>query len=182
MTNNLTCAQVSALLPFYIEDKLSLHLRHFVESHLEICPKCTVKFEALKKMLSSLHNAHESVPAENLSAKIAESSFSDELRVNLSAYVDNELNDIDSIKVKKQIISNPEARKEVENMYVLKKTLATAFEKEKNDFKDDYSKLIFDKIDLKSEVYAEDSFVKIFVILTSCLTVLMVGALVIFLN
>ncbi len=165
MTVNLTCAQVSALLPFYIENKLSSHLQQFVASHLEHCPKCMVKYERLKKLMLNLKDEHEFKSAEEQEAS---SELSDELMMSLSAYVDNELDEIESIKVKKNIISNPKARKEFENLYALKNIMYRDFEREKSDIKSDFSKAIFRKANLRDEVYCEDAFFKVFIILLAC--------------
>lgn len=180
MADNLTCVQVGALLPFYIDDKLSLHLKHFVEAHLQNCPKCRVKYEALQKMIYSLRKSHENVNSEDFDMN--ENGVSSELQTNLSAYVDNELNEIESVRLKKQIISNPKVRSELESMCLTQKLLSTSFEKEENDFKDDYSRLIFNKIDAFEDVNMPDPFVKHFMILTSSLILLMVGALFIFMH
>ena len=64
----------------------------------------------------------------------------EDFKSNLSAYVDNELNSIDSIKIKKIAISNPLARQDLENIYTFKKLLHSSFEKTKNELKNDYSK------------------------------------------
>lgn len=181
MTMNLTCTQVSALLSFYIDDKLSHQLRQFVEAHLEICPSCRAKLEALKSMVKSLKEVHEKLAA--MPAGQAESSFDnqyDELKVNLSAYIDNELNDEENIKVKKYIISNPKVRKEVEDLYKLRKVLNHSFEKEKNEAKEDFSKYILKRIDIQEEIYGPDSFAKVVAIFIVILAVFTLTAFIIF--
>ena len=44
MQNQLTCDQVSALMSFYLEDKLSAKLSEYVRKHLESCPSCMEKY------------------------------------------------------------------------------------------------------------------------------------------
>ena len=51
-----------------------------------------------------------------------------DFRSNLSAYVDNELDNQDSIKIKKIAISNPLARQDLENIYTFKRLLHSSFQ------------------------------------------------------
>lgn len=181
MTVNLTCTQVSALLSFYIDDKLSAHLKQFVEEHLEVCPACRAKLEALKSMVKSLKEVHEKLnkvetAKEDDSLTVQYNSF----RTNLSAYVDNELSDEENIKVKKYVIANPKARKELENLYALKKAMQNSFERTKNDVKTDYSKLIMKQIDIHEEIYGYDSFARVVAIFVAILTVFTLTAVIIF--
>lgn len=181
MTANLTCTQVSALLSFYIDDKLSSQLKQFVESHLATCPTCRMKLETLRSMVTSLRDAQEKLASvkSNIDENLNSPQY-DEFKINLSAYIDNELNDEDNIKVKKYIISNPRARQEIESMYNLKKVLHNAFEKTKNEAKDDFSKYIMSKIDMQEEIYAPDPFAKVVAILLFILVVFTITAVVIF--
>lgn len=181
MTSNLTCTQVSALLSFYIEEKLSSQLKQFVEAHLEICPACRAKLEALKSMVKSLKEVHEKLAS--IKSKNEENVTSpqyDEFKTNLSAYIDNELEDIDNIKIKKYIIANPKARQDLESMYNIKKALHNSFEKEKNEVKDDFSKYILRRIDIQEEVYGPDSFAKVVALFIVILTVFTLTAVIIF--
>lgn len=182
MTVNLTCTQVGALLSFYMDDRLNDQLRQFVAAHLETCPTCRAKYEALKNMVKGLREVHENIstmgPEEKKNS--AETPQYNEFKTNLSAYIDNELTDDENIKVKKYVISNPDARKDLEKMYELKKVLHNSFDKTKNDFKDDYSKYILKRIDIQEEVYGSDSFARvaaIFIILFAACTI---GAIIIF--
>ncbi len=162
MATNLTCTQVSALLSFYIDDQLSAQLKQFVEAHLEICPTCRAKLAALKSMVNSLKEVHEKLATITPESKdISDSPQFDEFKANLSAYVDNELNDADNIKVKKYVISNPKARQELEKLYKLKKLLHDSFDKARNDVKEDYSKYILKRIDIQEEIYGSDSLAKV---------------------
>lgn len=181
MTANLTCTQVSALLSFYIDDKLSSQLKQFVEAHLEICPTCRTKLETLRCMVTSLRDAHEKLSqVKPGSEEDANTSQYDEFKINLSAYIDNELSDSDNIKVKKYIISNPKARQDIETMYSLKKALHNSFERTKNESKDDFSKYILNKIDIQEEIYAPDSFAKVVAIFIFILVALTLTAVAIF--
>src|SRR5574344_523250 len=126
MSSNLTCAQVSALLSDYIEDKLNDDLKQFVCAHLQICPTCRAKYDALKDMLESLEQI-------KISSELEKQDF--ELEKSISAYVDNELSDDENLRVKRNIISNPLAREKFEKVNTLRKLLYNNFEKTKNEAK-----------------------------------------------
>lgn len=187
MTANLTCTQVSALLSFYIDDKLSDQLKQFVEAHLEICPACRAKLDALKQMVNSLKEVHEKIAVIKSKSEKEEEVENEEensqyevFRTNLSAYIDNELSDEENIKVKKYVISNAKARKDLENLYNLKKVLHASFDKAKNDVKEDYSKYILKRIDIQEEIYGPDSFAKVVALFIVILTVFTLTAVIIF--
>jgi anti-sigma factor RsiW len=178
MTVNLTCTQVSALLSFYIDDKLSVQLKQFVEAHLKICPTCNAKLEALKSMVKSLKEVHEKLAA--IKPPNEENTPSDDFKINLSGYVDNELTDEENLKVKKYVISNPKARTDLENMYNLKKVLYNSFEKAKGEVKEDYSKYILKRIDIQEEIYGPDSFAKVVAFFLVIFAVFTLSAFIIF--
>lgn len=181
MTVNLTCTQVSALLSFYIDDKLSNQLKQFVEAHLEVCPTCRAKLEALRSMVKSLKEVHEKLASIQPEQK--ENSTTpqyDAFKINLSAYVDNELTNEENIKVKKYVISNAKARQDLENLYNLKKTLHNSFEHAKNEIKEDFSKFILKRIDIQEEIYGPDSFAKVVALFILILTIFTLTAVIIF--
>lgn len=181
MTVNLTCTQVSALLSFYIDNKLSIQLKQYVEAHLDKCPTCRAKYETLKSMLLSLKEVHEKLASVSPKGDGVASSHSyNEFDTNLSAYIDNELDDNENIKMKKYIVSNPKARFQLENIYEIKKAMVSAFEKEKNEVKDDFSKYVLRRIDIQDEVYAPDSFAKIITLFIILFAVFTITAIIIF--
>lgn len=144
MQKQLTCEQVSALMQFYLENKLSYKLSEYVAQHLRNCPSCMEKYNKLKNMLDKFVEINnEDIPNPYITKQYQE------FKSNLSAYLDNELNDEESIKVKKLAISNPLARQDLENIYTFKKLLHNSFEKTKNEFKNDYSKSIICKIQME---------------------------------
>lgn len=144
MNKDLTCNQVSALINFYIEGKLNPRLREYVNMHIAKCPACRKKIEELQKILNTFNAAKSA-------ANVEQDKSSPELLSRLSAYVDNELNFDENIKVKKLTISNPAARKELETMYKFKKVMQSAYEKTKNDTKFDYSKTVLTRMQDESE-------------------------------
>ena len=92
----------------------------------------------------------------------------------MSAYVDNELNLRENIKMKKLTISNPNARKELENMYKFQKALGNAYSKTKNDFKFDYSRDILHKLQEGKE-YTTTFFYKLVAMFILLVTVIIGG-------
>ena len=78
----------------------------------------------------------------------------------LSAYVDNELNSDENIKIKKMTISNPKARQELETLYKFQNVIHSAYEKTKNDTKFDYSKNIMTRLQDSTE-YTTTYFYKL---------------------
>lgn len=141
MKKDLTCNQVSALINFYIEGKLNPRLREYINQHIKNCPKCKKKIEELTNIL----NTYRSIKKEK-NIQSDDSTIKFEHINNLSAYMDNELNSNENIKIKKMTISNPAVRKELEAMYKFKKIVHSAYEKTKNDTKFDYSKNIIEKL------------------------------------
>lgn len=181
MSMNLTCTQVSALLSFYLDDRLNDQLKQFVKIHLDVCPTCRAKFDALKDMIDGLKEIHEHLAViEPVKKNVEVNPQIEEFKMNLSAYIDNELSDEENIKVKKYIISNSKARDEFENLYKLKKMLHTSFEKSKNDVREDYSKYILRRIDIQEEIYGNDSFAKVVALFLVLFVVCIVGAVIIF--
>lgn len=161
MNKELTCNQVSALLNFYIEGKLNPRLREYINLHLEKCPTCKKKIEELQKVLETYR-----MNAQNNKTKNGNNTNL-EFKTNLSAYIDNELNSNENIKIKKMTISNPNARKELETMYKYRQLLQSAYKKTKDEAKIDYSKSILNELQQSNE-YTTDYFYKlagVFVIL-----------------
>ena len=164
MNKELTCNQVSALLNFYIEDKLNPRLKEYINLHLEKCPTCRKKIEELQNILKNYRQNSQS-------QKEKSKNLPNEFYTNLSAYVDNELNLNENIKIKKMTISNPNARKELETMYKYKKILQSSYEKTKDDIKLDFSKQILNEIQDNND-YTTNYFYKIagvFVVLISAI-------------
>ena len=65
---------------------------------------------------------------------------------NLSAYIDRELAQDENIRIKKLTISNPDARKCLEQLYKSQKIMQLSYEKTKSNSKFDYSKKIMAQI------------------------------------
>lgn len=140
MKNNLNCLQIKTILELYAKKNLNKFLNKLVKEHLENCPDCMAEYLSIVEKNTS-----------KLDDNIFEKNVFDnkqyiDFKKNLSAYIDNELNNDDNIKIKKFAILNPLARKELENMFSFKKFLHSSFEKTKDELKTDYSKTIVNKI------------------------------------
>lgn len=133
MNIHFTCNQVETLINYYIEGKLAPSLSEFVVEHIKNCPKCAKKFEQLQNVINE-YSAQNKSKTEREPDK--------ELIGSLSAYLDNELDTTENVKIKKMTISNPSARQKLESMYKFQKLLHSAYEKTKNDTKFDYSRSI----------------------------------------
>lgn len=163
MKKDLTCNQVSALINFYIEGKLNPRLKESVDLHIKKCPLCKKKIEELTNIL----NSYATIKKDSQQDESSTLKF--ECINNLSAYMDNELNTNENIKIKKMTISNPAIRKELEAMYKFKKIVHSAYEKTKNDTKFDYSKDIIAQLQ-NTQDYTTTYFYKltaIFIILVT---------------
>lgn len=169
MNKNLTCNQVEALMNLYIDGKLSSQMSEYVKLHLNTCNHCKMKFEELKSILSKYDNV-QSKPQKQ------DQYLNDEFLNNLSAYVDNELNSDDNIKIKKMTISNPNARKKLETMYHFKKLMFGAYQKTKNDYKMDYSKSIIAQV-IDHDTYSSTCFQKLLILFCVMLIAIIVGFL-----
>ena len=171
MEYKLTCDQVGALLSFYVEDKLSTKLSRYVKEHIENCPACLEKYNKMKNMI----NRFMEIQTDEIENPYITKQYED-FKTNLSAYIDNELNDFESIKIKKIAISNPLARQDLENIYIYKKLLHTSFEKTKSEFKNDFSKNIISQIRQDSnEERKIDPFIKLTTIFFTMLTLIVAG-------
>ncbi|MBP7212282.1 zf-HC2 domain-containing protein [bacterium] len=181
MHSKLTCSQVSALLSDYIEDKLSDNLKQFISVHLESCPTCRAKYDALKDMMGSLKeikNRLSEISAENYYSKQDKKDW--DMTLNLSAYVDNELSDEENLRVKKCIISNPEVREKLERINNLRKVMNEAFEKTKNEDKIDFARQVLSKTEFDENIYNDNSFARVVAIFVLILAVCTISAVLIF--
>jgi len=173
MHNRLSCEQVLALLNFYAEGCLTDILAKHVTEHLEECASCRQNYLQIKNIMDK-YDASENEDSNDENIYISKQY--EDFKYNLSAYIDNELDSDDSIKIKKFAISNPYARKDLENIYNFKKILQNSFEKTKAELKQDFSKDIIRKIKNENvKFYAQDSFYKLSLIFSAFVLSLIVG-------
>ena len=72
MKNDLTCGVVRDLLPSYVENLLGEESREAVERHLEGCPDCTAKKEAMTAPTGAEETAEAGKEAETGEAETGE--------------------------------------------------------------------------------------------------------------
>src|SRR5574344_967151 len=179
MNSKLTCSQVSALLSYYIEDKLNDELKQFVCAHLQVCPNCRAKYDALKDMMESLEVIRENLSKfESVTAVNKEQDWEQNLKI--SSYIDNELNDEENLRVKRNIISNPVSREKFEKMNTIRKLMKEAFNRTKNEEKFDYTKEIMSQLDLREEIYNDFTFARIVTIFAILIALCTISAVIIF--
>ena len=167
MQNELTCNQVIALMSFYVEDKINQKLKKYVDDHLKKCPKCREIYMQSKKI------ANHVISLVSNDENTYQTKQYEEFKQKLSAYVDNELDENESLRIKKISISNPLARKDLENIYSFKKMLHESFDKTRNDFKTDYSKQILNMLTQNKEL--SNSFNKILYSFIALISLLITG-------
>lgn len=141
MQNQLSCNQVIALMSFYVEDKLNSRLKEYVDDHLRNCPECRKVYMQSKKIMPHIISL-----TENLNDSEYQTKQYEDFKLNLSAYIDNELDEHESIRIKKIAISNPLARKDLEDMYTFKRLLHNSFDRTKTEWKNDCSKTVMHKL------------------------------------
>ncbi len=168
MQNELTCNQVIALMSFYVEDKINTKLKKYVDDHLKKCSKCREIYLQSQKISAHILK----LASDNDNSQFHTKQY-EEFRDKLSAYIDNELDENESIRIKKIAISNPLARKDLENMYSYKQIMHQAFNKTKNEFKGDYSKLVLNQLGNKS--YKIDPLKKIVIYFIGLISILIIG-------
>lgn len=150
----LTCAQMDVLITFYIDKELSDALKSQVEEHLKKCPTCQAKYDIVKSMIAELKSSYES--SKELSKAQSEENkvTSEQFRLfknNLSAYMDNELSNEESLKIKKYTINNTHARKELEDNYCIRKIMRDSFNKSEADARRDFSRQVLKQLELEEE-------------------------------
>lgn len=180
MDNNLTCNQVIALLSFYIQGKTNYQVTNFIQSHLSKCESCRKKYEMLQKVFQELEDAKSRIDEVALQKNTAPFVSSADFKEKMSAYLDSELPDEESLRFKKYAIANPPVRGELEGMYKVKNALNNSFEKTKNNFKEDFSKDIIYQLDLEDSIYMSEPILKIASIFIFMFVFLSVGLVVIF--
>lgn len=168
----LTCSQTEMLLSFYFDGELKENLRKKVEEHLKICPICNAKYETLVKLFTGMREE-----ISELTQKVVNdnsNNTTESYEANLSAYIDNELDDENNIKVKKLTIHNKNARKYLEDSYALKNIINNSYEKAKNEMKQDYSKNVLKALDLDEKDYTINPIIKG---ITICTTIILFGTI-----
>lgn len=176
MHHELNCNQVVTLLTFYIENKLDETLSICVREHLNSCEHCREKYLKLKRILENFSEIKTKINEEEpLDRQRYDTEQYKKFKANLSAYIDNELSDKDNIKIKKIAISNPLARKDLEEVYAFKQLLHSSFNKTKSDLKYDYAKRTLEKIYDNTPKKEFNPFYKLVGIFTCIMIFMVIG-------
>ena len=154
----ITCAQFEGLISFYLNDDLSDNLKQAFEEHLHSCPSCHIRFNMLSNIINELKDAYNQIVIEGNVDDIAsielfaeseeETNEENSQASDLSAYIDNELNEEHSVKIRKNIIAKPKLRKKLEKLYNLRKVMSDEFYEQKNKMKTDYSKDVIKRLNI----------------------------------
>ena len=128
----LNCNQVLALLTFFIENRLNQKLMQSVEYHLNICQNCREKYLNLRKIFSNYQDIKNKITESD---DTPEPSYKDkqytDFKENLSAYIDNELDDNENLRIRKIAIANTAARKDLEDVLSIRELMQDSFIKTK---------------------------------------------------
>lgn len=178
MKNKITCKQVEAILPFYLKGRVNPALTEIIEEHLSSCKHCKELYlKAFEECddFAFIDADIETPIEENSHERFVTKEYADFKR-KLSAYFDSELEDNENIRIKKMTISNPLARKDLEDMYRFKRLLHSSFARTKERCKYDFSKTILKKLDAEN-ISQVDYFMHIATILLFISAVLSIGFL-----
>ncbi len=175
--HELNCNQVITLLTFYIENKLNKSLSRQINEHLALCPRCMEKYKKLRKILENFSEIKSKISEEDEPDSTYETAQYKRFKANLSAYIDNELSDSDNIKIKKIAISNPLARRDLENIYAFKQLLQTSFNRTKNELKQDYSRKTLEKLYIINNNSEFAQFYKLIGIFAFLILFIIIGAI-----
>ena len=136
---NITCEQFETLMHFYIDNDLKEELKKAFEYHMQTCKSCRQKYNTFKNIILDLRETFNQLSTYKsfYALKTAEQNA---LNSHISAYIDNELDLDENIKVKKMIITKPDIREKIERIYTLRHLLKDSFDKTQP--KQDYSKKI----------------------------------------
>lgn len=181
----ITCKQFEELIPFYLNDELSENLKNAFVEHLHNCPNCHIKFNMLNSIVNDLKDAYNQLIFESscddekvidIIEEEEETQELHELNTNLSAYIDNELNDDINVQIRRNIISKPALRKKIEKLYNIRKLMTDSFNDEKNKLRTDFSKDIVKKIQAKPN--QTENFNQCFIFIGVVISIVMVSFII----
>lgn len=157
MIDKAVCKKVISLLSLYIENKLDVEEKLFVENHFLSCGDCYQKYLEMKEIMNNLHFEYEKLldEFERIEAgKMFNIREYETFYKNISPYIDDELCYDESIKFRKYLLKSKPARAELASAYGLKNNIKHSVAEFKNDLNINYSKRIIKQ--LKDE--RRDSF------------------------
>lgn len=185
----LTCNKIQALLSMYIDHKLDTDLEASVGLHLASCNRCQRKYLELKSMISSLRNSYKKIKEEvytnnyqsvNLNFKINEH---ERFKKNISAFLDNELNEVEMIEFKNYCEKMKSATDTIKPYIKLEKLLKDNYSNIQKQMPKNFSKNVIHEATLKepAKVVAIFESIGIF-ILFSILCIIFIGIYVFFIR
>ena len=144
-----TCKKVVSMLSLYVENKLDIEEKIFVENHFLVCSDCYKKYLEMKEIINNLHFEYEKLLSEfdriesNNMFNIREYEM---FYKNISPYIDDELCYDDSIKFRKYLLKSKPARAELANAYELKNSIRTSVKSFKDNININFSKKIIKQL------------------------------------
>ena len=183
MKNKEICKKVVSLLALYIENKLEIEEKIFVETHFLSCTECYNKYLEMKEIIGNLHfeyekllNEFEKIETNNM-FNIREYEM---FYQNISPYIDDELCYDESIKFRKYLLKSKPARAELANAYSLKNSIRSSVATFKDNVSVNFSKKIIkqlqnEKRDTFDNVYRRVSVVLGIMIISLILASLYAG-------
>ena len=175
MNKKMTCKQVQAILPFYLKGRVNPTVSGMIEEHLQSCPTCKeIYIKAFEQEDAEFDFVDSLINSQNDDEQYVTKEYAN-FRKKLSAYLDSELEDSENIKIKKMTVTNPLARKDLQNMYNFKRLLHSSFDRTKENCHYDFSKNIIRLLN-KENPQKVDNFFRagIFFMIISVVTLLMI--------
>ncbi len=170
---SISCEQFETLMNFYLDNKLDEKLQQEFEKHLLKCKSCRDKYNTFKNIVTDLRETYKKIKNYSYAN---DSKSNSSINTTISAYLDNELDINENVKVRKMFISKPDIREKIKKISQLKLLLNSSFNKTQP--KQDYSKELLKKI--YSTAYREKNTSLILRTLTfiilSCIWVIMLLA------
>lgn len=153
----ITCSQFEELFSFYLNGELKDTLKNSFEEHLNTCPHCHMKYKLLRTIITDIREAYNKFITDENKVETEPVESSEYVTgTELSAYIDNELSEENSVKIRRNIIAKPKVREKIEKLYKLRKIMSDSFTEHKNKMKTDFSKNIISELDeniLKKNAY-----------------------------
>ena len=149
MIDKSACKKVVSLLSLYIENKLDIEDKIFIENHFITCSDCYQKFLEMKEIMSNLHFEYEKLVSEfeRIEAgKMFNIREYETFYKNISPYIDDELSYDESIKFRKYLLKSKPARAELAGAYCLKNNIKHSVIDFKNDLNINFQKKIIKKL------------------------------------
>ncbi len=149
MVNKEICKKVGSMLSLYIENKLDLEEKLFVENHFIDCCDCYQKYLEMKEIMNNLHFEYEKLLNEFErieSNKIFNIREYEIFYKNISPYLDDELSYDECINFRKYLLKSKAARSELATAYGLKNNIKHSVADFKNDLNINFSKKIIKQL------------------------------------